>query len=134
MATELKTVKEVFPDEKFNELILNSKIKSANIYKKTNDLALTLISENKVDLKSIYEFERFLKNKFRVKEARIIIEANIDFNIDREWEGITRYLGAKHPMTRPILINSKPIIKDKSLQVKLAIKGRDFLSGGGFEN
>ena len=133
MATELKTVKEVFPDEKFNELILNSKIKSANIYKKTNDLALTLISENKVDLKSIYEFERFLKNKFRVKEARIII-ANIDFNIDREWEGITRYLGAKHPMTRPILINSKPIIKDKSLQVKLAIKGRDFLSGGGFEN
>ena len=134
MATELKTVKEVFPDEKFNELILNSKIKSANIYKKTNDLALTLISENKVDLKSIYEFERFLKNKFRVKEARIIIEANIDFNIDKEWEGITRYLGAKHPMTRPILINSKPIIKDKSLQVKLAIKGRDFLSGGGFEN
>ena len=134
MAAELKTVKEVFPDEKFNELILNSKIKSANIYKKTNDLALTLISENKVDLKSIYEFERFLKNKFRVKDARIIIEANIDFNIDREWEGITRYLGAKHPMTRPILINSKPVINDKSLQVKLAIKGRDFLSGGGFEN
>ena len=27
MAAELKTVKEVFPDEKFNELILNSRFK-----------------------------------------------------------------------------------------------------------
>ena len=36
-------------------------------------------------------------------------------------------------MTKAILINSKPILQDKNLIVKLAVKGKDFLIGGGFE-
>ena len=133
MSAELKTVGQVFPDEKFDDSLLRCKIKSANLYKKTNTITLLLISNEKLDLISIYKFENFLKNRFNVKDARIIVEADIDFDINIEWIGIVRYLNIKHPMTKAILINSKPILQDKNLIVKLAVKGKDFLIGGGFE-
>ena len=133
MSAELKTVGQVFPDEKFDDSLLRCKIKSANLYKKTNTIALLLISNEKLDLISIYKFENFLKNRFNVKDARIVIEADINFDINIEWIGIVRYLNIKHPMTKAILINSKPILQDKNLLVKLAVKGKNFLIGGGFE-
>ncbi len=133
MSAELKTVGQVFPDEKFDDSLLRCKIKSANLYKKTNTITLLLLSNEKLDLISIYKFENFLKNRFNVKDARIIVEADIDFDINIEWIGIVRYLNIKHPMTKAILINSKPILQDKNLIVKLAVKGKDFLIGGGFE-
>ena len=133
MSAELKTVGQVFPDEKFDDSLLRCKIKSANLYKKTNTITLLLISNEKLDLISIYKFENFLKNRFNVKDARIIVEADIDFDINIEWIGIVRYLNIKHPMTKAILINSKPILQDKNLIVKLAVKGKDFLIGGGLK-
>ena len=36
-------------------------------------------------------------------------------------------------MTRPILINSRPIVEDKNIRVELAVKGRDFMVARGFE-
>ena len=38
MSAELKTVGQVFPDEKFEDSLLRCKIKSANLYKKTNTI------------------------------------------------------------------------------------------------
>lgn len=133
MSAELKTVGQVFPDEKFDDSLLRCKIKSANLYKKTNTITLLLLSNEKLDLISIYKFENFLKNRFNVKDARIVVETDINFDINIEWIGIVRYLNIKHPMTKAILINSKPILQDKNLIVKLAVKGKDFLIGGGFE-
>ena len=133
MSAELKTVGQVFPDEKFDDSLLKCKIKSANLYKKTNTITLLLVSNEKLDLISIYKFENFLKNRFNVKDTRIVVEADINFDINIEWIGIVRYLNVKHPMTKAILINSKPILQDKNLIVKLAVKGKDFLIGGGFE-
>ena len=133
MSAELKTVGQVFPDEKFDDSLLRCKIKSANLYKKTNTITLLLVSNEKLDLISIYKFENFLKNRFNVKDTRIVVEADINFDINIEWIGIARYLNVKHPMTKAILINSKPILQDKNLIVKLAVKGKDFLIGGGFE-
>ena len=133
MSAELKTVGQVFPDEKFDDSLLRCKIKSANLYKKTNTITLLLVSNEKLDLISIYKFENFLKNRFNVKDTRIVVEADINFDINIEWIGIVKYLNVKHPMTKAILINSKPILQDKNLIVKLAVKGKDFLIGGGFE-
>ena len=133
MSTELRTVKEIFPDVEFDEGISKCKVKTANLYKKTNELALTLIQDVKINLISIYKFENFLKNKFRVRNARIIVESNKEFNIDLEWNEIVKYLCTKHPMTKAILKNSKPIINEKNLNIELAMRGKDFLIAGGFE-
>ena len=133
MSEQLKELRDIFPDLEIDKEILEAKIKNVNLYKKTNELVLTLLAPNKIDLISLYKFENYLKIRFKVKEARIILENDFKFNIDLEWANIVRYINAKHPMTRPILINSKPITQDRTITVNLAVKGKDFLIGGGFE-
>ena len=133
MSEQLKALKDIFPDVETDKAISESKIKNVNLYKKTNELVLTLLSADKIDLISLYKFENYLKIRFKVRDAKIILKNNLEFNIDLEWENIVRYINAKHPMTRPILINSRPIVEDKNLTVQLAVKGKDFLVGRGFE-
>ena len=38
---------------------------------------LALIAQDRIDLISLYKFENYLKIRFKVKEAKIIIENNI---------------------------------------------------------
>ena len=133
MHEELKTVKQIFPDTEIDIAIAESKIKNVNLYKKTNQLVMELIPKQKIDLINIYKFENFLKIRFKVKDAKIILENIVDFNLSFEWNNIVKYINAKHPMTRAILINSKPIIKEKTIEITLAVKGRDFLVARGFE-
>ena len=133
MSEQLKALKDIFPDVETDKEILECKIKNVNLYKKTNQLVLTLISQEKIDLISLYKFENYLKIRFKVKDAKIILENDLDFNLDIEWNGIVKYINAKHPMARPILMNSRPKIEDKNLIVELAVKGKDFLISGGFE-
>jgi len=133
MSVELKTVKQIFSDTEIDNAIAESKIKNVNLYKKTNQLIMELLPVERIDLINIYKFENFLKIRFKVKEAKIIIENNNTFNIDIEWNNIVKYISAKHPMTRAILINSRPVIEEKNMQVHLAVKGKDFLVARGFE-
>jgi len=133
MQEELRTVKQIFPDIEINIAIAEAKIKNVNLYKKTNQLVMELIPKEKIDLINIYKFENFLKIRFKVKDAKIIIENNFDFNLSFEWNNIVKYINAKHPMTRAILLNSKPVINEKIIQVELAVKGKDFLVARGFE-
>ena len=133
MSEQLKALKDIFPDYETDKAILEAKIKNVNLYKKTNELVLTLIAQDRIDLISLYKFENYLKIRFKVKNAKIIIENSTDFNLDIEWNNIVKYINAKHPMTRPILINSRPKVEDKNITVELAVKGKDFLVAGGFE-
>ena len=133
MSEQLKALKDIFKDYETDKAILESKIKNVNLYKKTNELVLTLVASEKIDLISLYKFENYLKIRFKVKDAKIIIENDLEFNIDIEWKNILRYINAKHPMTRAILINSRPIVEEKNIRVELAVKGRDFMVARGFE-
>ena len=133
MSEQLKALKDIFPDYKTDKAILEAKIKNVNLYKKTNELVLTIMVQDRIDLISLYKFENYLKIRFKVKNAKIIIENNTEFNLDIEWNNIVKYINAKHPMTRPILINSRPKLEDKNITVELAVKGREFLVGGAFE-
>ncbi len=130
---QLKSIKDVFPDLETDISITDAKIENVNLYKKTNQLVITLIVENKIDLINIYKLENYLKNRFKIKEAQVILKNNEEFNIEIEWENIIRYINAKHPLTKAILINSKPDLDGKNLKVELAVKGKDFLSARGFE-
>ena len=133
MSEQLKALKDIFPDIETDKAISEAKIKNVNLYKKTNELVLTLLASDKVNLVSLYKFENYLKIRFKVKDAKIILENDLEFNIDLEWQNIVRYINAKHPMTRPILINSRPIVEDRNITIQLAVKGKDFLIGRGFE-
>ena len=133
MSEQLKALKDIFKDYETDKAILESRIKNVNLYKKTNELVLTLVASEKIDLISLYKFENYLKIRFKVKDAKIIIENDLEFNLDIEWKSILRYINAKHPMTKAILINSRPVVVDKNITVELAVKGKDFLVARGFE-
>ena len=134
MSEQLKILKDVFPDIEMEEPIAGAKIKSVNLYKKTNQLVLTLLISNKVNLVCLYKFETYLKNRFHVTDAKIILESNLEFDINQEWDNIAQYISTKHPLSKQILLNSKPIIlEDNQMKVELEVKGKDFLISKGFE-
>ena len=60
-----KTLKEIFRDYNSNSFALNdAKIKNMNLFKKTNTLQITLISEEFIPIKAIYQFEKYLEGRF----------------------------------------------------------------------
>ena len=91
MSGQLKALKDIFPDYETDKAILEAKIKNVNLYKKTNELVLTLIAQDRIDLINLYKFENYLKIRFKVKDAKIIIKNSIEFNLDIEWNNIVKY-------------------------------------------
>ena len=49
MSEQLKALKDIFPDYETDKAILEAKIKNVNLYKKTNELVLTLIAQDRID-------------------------------------------------------------------------------------
>lgn len=133
MSEVLKTVKEVFPDFETDDKLLICKIKKANLYKKDNKLALLLVSEQKIGLNSIYVFENYLKNRFKVKEARIKLEGDFEADIQKEWSNIVKYVNIKYPITKAILMKSSIEINSKNIIVNLAVTGKDFMTASSFD-
>ena len=133
MSEGLKTVKEVFPDFETDEKLLKCKIKKANLYKKENKLALLLVSEEKLGLKSIYLYENYLKNRFKVKDVRIKLEGTFEVDIKKEWNNVVSYINIKYPITKAILVNSSIEIDNKNVTVNLAVVGKDFMTSSSFD-
>ena len=148
---EYKTLKEVFKDYYFNNPNLSeSKIKSINLFKKTNSLELILFTDKAIKIKDIYVFENYLEVRFGIRNIQIKIERNknieelenvcegnqitqVEKNIVEEWGDIIEYVTNKHPMTKAILKNSSISIDGKSANIFLSMKGKEFLSAKKFD-
>ena len=84
-----KTIKEIFKDYDSNSFSLNAaKIKSINLFKKTNKLELIITAEEFIKIEDIYNFEQYLKKRFNIFEANIKIEYSnrIEIDIEKEWD------------------------------------------------
>ena len=133
MSEPLKKIEEVFPDFKAEDGLVNAGIKNVNVYKKLNTFVVELVCATKVHLKYVYQFEKYLKDRFKVKDAEIKLENTTEVAIETEWENIKEYLNLKYPLTKSILTNSSfEVLQNKGV-VTLAIKGKDFLISSGFE-
>ena len=131
-----KTIKEIFKDYNSNSFSLNaSKIKNINLYKKSNKIELELISTNVIKAADLYAFERYLEKRFNIKEAIIKVEYQNEIEVDlkEEWRDIVNYLAYKHPLTKALLRNSSIELADKTLNVNLALKGKQVLDARGFD-
>lgn len=144
---EYKTVKEVFKDYRcINQELSEAKIKSINLFKKTNTLELILLSKIIIKIRQIEAFERYLEARFAIKNIEIkveIIGANekeeqegvcevtnaevVSQLIEKEWFDIIEYMSNKHPMTKAILKESKISVDGQAANILLSFKGRDFL-------
>ena len=104
-----KTIKEIFKDYNSNSFSLNaSKIKSINLFKKTNKLELIITADEFIKIEDLYNFEQYLKNRFNIFEVNIKVEHTnpINVNIEDEWNLIICYMAHKHPLSKAFLKNS----------------------------
>ena len=71
MQTE-KQLKVVFNDYNTESTIKESKIQALNLIKKENVLEICLASENYIELKELWLFEKFLRERFQLKKSGLI--------------------------------------------------------------
>ena len=141
---EFKHIREVFKDFNLsNKAIMNAGISSINLIKKTNTLEVSLLSEELIEISSIYAFEKYLGLRFQIPNINIKIENNKKFsneeiNIDEliksKWNQIIDYMSFKHPLSKAILENSTIEIEDNKLNITLYKKGKELLKSNKFEN
>ena len=122
-----KTIKEIFKDYDSNSFSLNAgKIKSINLFKKTNKLELIITADEFIQIEEIYKFEQYLKKRFNIFEVNIKVEYKneIDVDLKKEWNLIICYMAHKHPLSKAFLKNSTIEIKDKDIIVEMKLKGK----------
>lgn len=127
--TGAKKLKEIFKDFNINSYILNSKIQSINLYKKQNRLEIELEIDNKVKIKDIGAFEKYLIKRFMLDEVIIKIkyEENAENDFLDEWNDILDYLSYKHPLTKALLKNSKIQLVENKININLQYTGAEIL-------
>ena len=130
---KIKQIKEVFSDYKTESNIKEAKILSLNLIKKVNVLEINLKAEEYIEIKELWFFEKFLKERFQFSNVDIKINYSNNAKIkpiEKEWENLICYMVHKYPLMKPmILLKSTIEIIDKNIIVKMKIKGADFLRG-----
>lgn len=126
-----KMLKEIFKDFEINSNIINTKIKSINLYKKTNKLEVNILSDKPIKIKDIGAFEKYLIKRFMLKETLIHVNyvEGIENNFLDEWDDILDYLSYKHPLTKALLKDSILNLDGNNLNISLKLSGSDILYG-----
>ena len=131
-----KTIKEIFKDYNSESFSLNAgRIKSINLFKKTNKLELIVTADEFIKIEDIYKFEQYLKQRFNIFEVNIKVEytKEIDVDLQKEWNLIICYMAHKHPLSKAFLKNSTLEISDKDITVKMVTKGKLVLDAKKFD-
>ena len=128
---KLKLIGEIFSDYQTENNIKEAKIVSLNLIKKVNVLEINLESNYYIEIKELWFFEKFLKERFKFSNIDIKIKYSEDVTIkpiEKEWENLICYMVHKYPLMRPmILLKSTIEVIDKKIIVNMKIKGADFL-------
>ena len=128
---KVKLIKEVFSDYETTNNIEEAKILSLNLIKKVNVLEITLSSEKYIDIKELWFFEKFLRERFQFSNIDIKIEYSKDVtikSIEKEWENLICYMIHKYPLMRPMILLKSTIEVNKNIiTVNMKIRGADFL-------
>ena len=129
--TQQKSINEVFSDYKTESNIKNVKIQKMNLIKKSNELELGLFSDEYIEIKELWFFEKFLKERFQFTSVNIKIEYqdNVKVNsIEKEWTNLICYMIHKYPLMRPmILLKSDIQVGEGTIKVNMKMQGADFL-------
>ena len=127
----LKKIKDIFSDYKNNSQVQDCYICKIEINKKLNKLTIILKSEQFVQIKDMWDFEKYLTERFKIRDIEMIFTYNENTKIPEvkdEWKNIICYMAHKHPLMKPILLMKSTIeVENNNINVKMHIKGADFL-------
>ena len=127
----LKKIKEIFSDYKNTSQMQECYISKIGINKKTNKLTIILNTDKFVQIKDMWDFEKYLMERFKIKDIEMIFnyeEGTKIPDVKDEWKNIICYMAHKHPLMKPILLMKSTIeVEKNNINVKMHIKGADFL-------
>ena len=120
-----KLISQVFEDYKADNNISNAKIENINFYKKSNKIEIKLISNNKIKIQDIQDFEKYLKNRFKINFVKTIITytSKIENTLEEDWNNIINYLAERFPLIKEILKNSN--VQQSENKVVITVKNHN---------
>ena len=130
MSEKTKKLGEIFSDYKTESNIKNAEIEAMNVSKKTNNLGIILHANKYIEIKEIYQFENFLKNRFNFStiDTKIKYKEGTELkSIQEEWINIVCYIAHKFPSAKDILLKSNVEESEDKIVVNIHIPGKDFL-------
>ena len=133
MSENVKTKKvlDVFSDYKTNSNIQYANIQGLNVIKKTNTLQVIIYFDEYIEIKEIWFFEKFLRERFQFEQIDMIIKYHEGVElkpVKDEWKNIIAYMAHKYPLMRPMLLLKSDVEVDgNEINIKMHIKGADFL-------
>ena len=131
MAENAKKIGEIFSDYNTSSNIKYAQVKGLNVIKKTNTLQVILYFDEYIEIKEIWFFEKFLRERFQFQDIDIKIEYHEKVEkkeIKDEWKNIIAYMAHKYPLAKPMLLLKSDIeVTEKEINIYMHIKGADFL-------
>ena len=131
MTDKTKKVGEIFSDYKTNSNIKYAEVKGLNVVKKINALEVILYFDEYIEIKEIWYFEKFLRERFKFENVDIKIKYHEKVekkSIKEEWKNIIAYMAHKYPLTKPMLLLKSDLeVEGNNILIKMHIKGADFL-------
>ena len=126
-----KKVGEVFGEYKTESNIKEAQIQCMNLNKKLNILEVSIVSKSYIEIKELWFFEQFLRDRFKFSNVDIkvsyIDETQIP-EIEKEWINLIAYMVHKYPLMKPmILLKSNIEVNKNIINVNMKIKGAEFL-------
>ena len=126
-----RKIGDVFSDYKTNSNIIDAEISKMNLLKKMNSLEISMEAKEYIEIKEIWYFEKFLRERFQFGQVHMIISyANGVYikSIETEWENLICYMAHKYPLMRPLLLLKSTLdVTEKEINVYMRIKGAEFL-------
>ena len=126
-----KKVKEIFSDYETKANIKEAYVTALNVIKSTNTLGITLEIDEYIEVKDIWYFEKFLIERFHFSNIDMTIHYQKDTqlkSVKEEWKNIICYMAHKYPLMKPMLLMKSDVeINDNIINVKMHIRGADFL-------
>jgi len=124
-----KLISQVFEDYKAENNICDAKIENINFYKKSNKIEIKLISNKKIKIDEIQNFENYLKNRFKINFVKTVITytSKIENTLEQDWCNIIKYLAERFPLIREILKNSNIQQSDNKVIITVKNHNSEFL-------
>ena len=126
-----RKIGDLFSDYKTNSNIEDAEIARMNLLKKINTLEIEMQAKEYVEIKEIWYFEKFLRQRFQFEQVHIKIkyaEGVRKKPIADEWENIVCLMAHKYPLMKPLLLLKSQIeVTENQINVYMKIQGADFL-------
>ena len=69
--TSTKKIKDIFSDYEINSNILDATVQGLNLIKKSNILELSIYSNKYIEIKDLWYFEKYLRERFQFENVEI---------------------------------------------------------------